>query len=151
MSKNSIQLSTIKLVSQFEGLSLHSYHDSGKKWAIGYGADYDLNGSPVTVSTPPITLQQADQLLAKQLQTYAAAVNAAINNTALTQNQFNACVSLCYNIGTGGFSESSVAKFIIDGNFQAAASAFLLWDKSGGQVNPVLLNRRKAEMAVFLS
>lgn len=148
MANNSIQESTIHLIAQFEGCILHPYKDSGGTWTIGFGATYDIHGNPVTSSTPPITMQQADQLLAKQLVSYAASVNHLVKVT-LTQNQFDACVSLCYNIGAGGFLQSTVLKDINAGNFPGAQQAFLLWNKVAGKVSPTLVSRRKAEMELF--
>lgn len=158
MSANQVEQSTIHLIAEFEGCILHPYKDAVGIWTIGYGATLDLNGHTVTAKTSPITLAQADQLLVKQLQRYANTVNEVIK-PRLTQNQFDACVSLCYNIGQGGFATSSVARFInatpypIYGvtKFPDAAKAFLLWDKAGGKLNAQLLARRQAEMELFLS
>ena len=144
-----IQQSTLDLLAQFEGLSLAPYQDVGKIWSIGYGSTHDINGNPVTSSTAPITKEQAYQLLAKQLQIYADAVTATIK-TPLTQNQFDACCSLCYNIGVNGFEQSTVARECNAVMYPQAAQAFLLWDKIKGVVSQGLLNRRKIEMGLFL-
>jgi len=72
-----------------------------------------------------------------------------------TIHQAAAMLSLAYNIGTSAFSTSTVLKEFNAGNIQAAADAFLLWDKAHVNGQPVvvagLLNRRKAEEAVFLT
>lgn len=71
-----------------------------------------------------------------------------------TQNQFDAMVSLCYNIGPANFATSSVAKLHNAGNHSAAADAFLKWNK--GRVRGKLtvlegLNRRRhAERKLYL-
>jgi lysozyme len=144
-----IQQSTTNLIEQFEGLSLKPYQDVGGVWTIGYGATYDLNGNPITANTPVLTPLQATQLLAKQLQIYANEVTSVIK-VILNQNQFDACTSLCYNIGTNGFAESTVARMCNANNFPAAAQAFLLWDKVKGVTNAGLLARRNKEMNLFL-
>lgn len=147
---NTVQISTVTLVSQFEGLSLVPYQDQGGVWTYGYGATIDLNGNPVTSRTQPISLNTAEVLLGLQLKQYADAVNESIKVT-LNQNQFDACVSLCYNIGIGGFESSTVCREINENNFPGAAQAFIMWDEVSGEVNDSLLNRRKKEMALFLS
>jgi GH24 family phage-related lysozyme (muramidase) len=68
----------------------------------------------------------------------------------LRQHEFAACTSLCFNIGQGGFAESTVVKKINlgrgDGHFVQAANAFLLWD------NPDMLRpRRERERRLFLT
>lgn len=76
---------------------------------------------------------------------YENAVRATLGQAGVTQAQFDMCVSLCFNIGTGGFASSSVARYIRAGRMRRAGLAFLLW------ANPrVLLGRRRREMAIFL-
>jgi lysozyme len=64
-------------------------------------------------------------------------------------------VSLCFNIGSGNFRTSSVLKFHLAGSVDAAADAFLLWDKAhvDGVLQEVagLLARRQAERALYLT
>ncbi len=50
----------------------------------------------------------------------------------LTQNQFDALVSLIYNIGEGNFASSTLLKMLNAGNYRGAADQFLVWDKSKG-------------------
>src|SRR6202035_3888215 len=61
-------------------------------------------------------------------------------------HQFDALVSLCFNIGAGGFHSSTVLRQHRAGNYAAAADAFLMWDKDHHDgvlvANPGLLRRR---------
>jgi lysozyme len=70
-------------------------------------------------------------------------------------HQAAAMLSLTYNIGTGAFIGSTVLKQFNAGKFQAAADAFLLWDKAmvDGKlvVVPGLLARRQEESEIFLT
>ena len=66
-------------------------------------------------------------------------------------NQLAAMTSLCYNIGTAGFSRSTVLKAHNRGDYQAAARAFALWNKSGGKVYAGLTRRRAKEAALYLT
>lgn len=72
-----------------------------------------------------------------------------------TQNQFDALVSLVYNIGEGAFAKSSILRFHNAGDFQAAATAFNLYNKAriDGALQPVkgLTNRRAREAALYAS
>lgn len=149
--KPTVQDSTIQFVAQFEGLSLIPYQDQGGVWTIGYGATYDLNDIPITEHTPPISAAYADALLEKQIEKYADTVTESLPDITLDQNQFDACVSLCYNIGQGAFASSTVCKMINENNLSLAADAFLLWDKVQGEVNQGLLTRREKERALFLA
>ena len=83
-----------------------------------------------------------------QIKAYEDGVRAAVK-VPLTQSQFNACVSLCYNIGVKAFSGSTVARRLNERKYKAACEAFELWNKAGGRVIQGLANRRKAEQKEF--
>ena len=105
---------------------------------------------PDVVLGQTYTMDQATQWLQQDLQWAEEAVcNSVLPN--LTQNQFDACVSLCFNIGTAGFANSSVTRDLNAHNTSAAADAFLMWDKQRGSVLHGLLNRREDERQLFLT
>jgi GH24 family phage-related lysozyme (muramidase) len=95
-----------------------------------------------------LTQSQEEALLNLILPPYAQDVKAYVK-VAVNQNQFDAMVSLDYNIGGGNFKSSSVVANINKGDFVAAASSFKLWNKSGGVVVQGLVNRRELEVALF--
>ena len=67
----------------------------------------------------------------------------------LTQNQFDALVSICFNIGAPNFDKSTLLKDLDSGDYADAASQFLVWDKQRGVTLPGLEKRRLAEKALF--
>ena len=72
----------------------------------------------------------------------------------LKQNQFDALVSLSYNIGAKNFANSTVVKYINNPNFHSSVypnleSAWKAWNKSGGHVMTGLTNRRNREWNMF--
>lgn len=149
MQNPTVQQSTIDLIRGFEKFVGTPYLDSNNYWTIGYGARF-INNQPVTHATPAITIDEAETLLNTQIKSYATEVSDSVK-TLINQHEYDACVSLCYNVGVGGFAASTVLREINAQDFPAAADAFLLWDKnSQGQVVEGLLNRREAERAVFL-
>lgn len=136
------------LIKSFEGLSLTAYPDTKKGYSIGYG---HFGAKPGDV----ITRAEADRLFDQDAVKYEAAVSYT-TPTAL-QHEFDAMVSLAYNIGTGdveggkgGFAGSTVARMHVMGDTASAADAFRLWNKSDGAVNPVLVKRREKERDVYL-
>jgi lysozyme len=64
----------------------------------------------------------------------------------LKAHQFDALVSLAFNIGAGGFKRSTVARCLNQGDFHGAADAILMWKKP-----PELLPRRRRERELFLT
>ena len=108
-----------------------------------------IAGIVAVVKGMTITQHQADDYLVQSLVKYEAAVDKAVTRSP-TQNQFDAMVSLCYNIGPGAFAKSSIVKKFNAGDLAGAADAFLLYRKAGGQVLPGLEARRADERALFL-
>lgn len=138
----------IALIKSFEGLELKAYKDAVGVWTIGYGHT-SMAGEPKVVPGMTITEAEAVEILKTDLVRYECGVKAKL--AGLTDNEYGACVSLCYNIGPGAFQKSSIVKLINEGNKQGAADAFLLWNKAGGKTLKGLVRRRQAERALFLS
>lgn len=136
-------------IAKEEGLILHPYLDSVKKPTIGLGSTYWEDGTPVKMTDKPIARERAFQLFATTLKRYEDAVNKAVPRP-INQNQFDAMVSLCYNIGTSGFSGSTVAKRVnANPCDQTIRDAFKMWKNAGGK--PILLGRRIRESELFFS
>lgn len=94
--------------------------------------------------------QECDDRFAADVAVFSAKVAALVGKTATSQNQFDAMVSLAYNIGLGAYGKSSVLRQHKAGDHGAAAAAFSLWCKQAGKVLPGLLRRRHAEAALYL-
>lgn len=139
----------LALLKQFEGVKLTAYRDVAGVWTIGYGHTAAAGGIAPKAGVT-ITQAQADAMLVNDLGQYERAVFRALTKTP-NQNQFDAMVSLCYNIGTGGFSKSSVVRHFNAGENAKAANAFLAWNKAGGKVVRGLTVRRSAEMDLFMA
>jgi Phage-related lysozyme (muraminidase) len=134
------------LIQGFEGFSSKAYRDAAG-WSIGYGhylGEGDHSGKT-------ITREEADSLFERDAVKYETAVSLTTPNT--TQSQFDAMVSLAYNIGigTGGFAGSTVARLHNMGDYQGAADAFRMWNKSQGVVHQGLVARREKERGVYLN
>jgi lysozyme len=138
----------IDLIKRWEGVKLTAYKCPAGIWTIGYGHT-SAAGSPKVVAGMTITTKEAEEILTRDLLKYETAVKNALTR-APNQNQFDAMVSLCYNIGPGAFKKSSVAKRFNEGNVAGAAEALRMWNKAGGKVLQGLVNRREDERKLFL-
>ena len=137
----------VSLIEKHEGLSLIGYLPTpNDKPTAGYGH----TGPDVQIGES-YSLAQAQEWLQQDLQWAEQAVTDSIVHLPFTQHQYDACVSLCYNIGISGFANSTVAHRLNMGDVQGAADAFLMWDKQHGTVLQGLLNRREDERLWFLS
>ncbi len=141
-----VNQATIELIKRNEGCVLHSYQDSVGVWTIGYG-----HTGPEVQPGQTITQAEAEQLLRGDLEKFQDGVDDALTDDADTSdNRFGAMVSLAFNIGLGAFAKSTVLREHNAGHHQAAADAFLMWNKAGGQVLKGLDRRRHEERALYL-
>lgn len=145
----------LDLIKQFEGLRLKAYRDGAGIWTIGYGTTRYENGQKIQ-PTDVITEHLAEELLRSDCRIFCFAVNDVLRVVSLTQNQFDALVSLCYNIGSNAFRSSSVVKNILSGQSEITISAsWMAWNKitvNGKKVvSAGLTNRRIAEVKHYYS
>jgi lysozyme len=132
------------LIQSFESLRLQAYQDQRGVWTIGWGHTGGV--VPYQETTPG----EADEWFTQDTQAACSAVTRT-TDVPLSQEQFDALVSLCFNIGQGNFGSSTLLKFLNAGDMTNAAAQFLVWDRVNGVPNAGLLRRRQAEQALFLS
>jgi len=134
------------IIRNYEGLKLKAYLCPAHIPTIGYGS----TGPDIKIGVV-WTLDQAKARLERDVTKFAAGVASLIGSAPTTQGQFDAMVSLAYNIGLAAFAKSSVLANHLHKRFANAAGAFALWNKGGGVVLPGLVNRRKAEATLYRS
>lgn len=142
-----MKLSTngLNLLKDFEGFRDKAYIPvPGDVPTIGFGFTEGVSMGDT------MTLEEGLARLRLEVVPYERAVEQACELSP-NQNQFDAMVLLCYNIGVGGFKRSSVLRAHNAGDPQAASRAFGLWNKSGGKVYAGLTRRRAAEAALYLT
>lgn len=136
----------IDLIKSFEGCKLTAYKCSAGVNTIGFGNTYYTNGNKVKLGDK-ITQAEADKLFLDLLPKYEKTVLNAIK-VPLTQNQFDALVSFCWNCGSSKtlfkminekFSEMNIVGFW--------TSHYIM---GGGKVLNGLVRRRKAEATLFV-
>jgi len=129
-----------------EGLKLKPYLDTKGIPTIAMGNTYYLDGRKVSMKDKALTLKEAQELSKIVADDFASKVDKAIVSD-VNQNQFNACVSLAYNIGAPGFKKSTALRLInTNPNDPAIGKAFMMWTK-----DKELLGRRKSEVTQYFS
>ena len=136
------------LIKEFEGFVANAYLCPAKVWTIGIGTTIYPNGVKVKKGDK-CTLEQAHEYLAHDMIEFEKTVNDSVK-VPLSQNQFDALVSLAYNIGSGAFKNSTLLKKLNAKDYAGAADQFLVWNKGGGKVLNGLVKRRASERALFL-
>lgn len=141
----------LALIKASEGLRLKSYPDpatGGEPFTVGYGTTSSAGVGKISKGMV-ITKVQAESMLVRSLDAYERGVMKVLAKVP-TQHQFDAMVSLAYNIGIARFASSSVVKAFNAGDHARAGQAFLMWNKAAGRVMPGLTRRRQAERDLFL-
>lgn len=142
-----INAASLELIKRFEGWRDTAYLDAVNVLTIGYGHT-SMAGEPVVKSGMKITRAEGEAILRRDLVKYAKAVEDAVK-VPLTDNQFGALVSFCYNVGPGNFRSSSVLERVNAKRFEDVPIRLLLWNKAGGKTLAGLTRRRQAEGDLF--
>lgn len=142
----------IALLKSKEGFRATAYWDYSQ-YSIGYGSACTKDEYP-----NGITEAQADILLREMLQGFEEKLDKFLqeNYITLRDNQYDALISLTYNIGSGWMKESALATLLKNGTYSnnELASAIGIWChvKSNGvtSIHDGLVARRISEINVFL-
>lgn len=135
-----------------EGFVPWAYNDPANHATFGVG--HLLHRGPVTASdragwgtkAQPKPRALVERVLREDLAgRYEPALREAVKKP-LKPHQFDALLSLCFNIGTGGFKQSTVVRRLNEGDFAGAADAILMWSKPA-----ILMPRRRRERELFLN
>lgn len=153
---NSMKTSSagIALIIESEDFRATPYLCEARLWNIGFGHRIESKDDYPF----PITYTRAQELLAQDLEYFERAVNRLVM-VPLTQPQFDALVSLTYNIGPDenhngkaeGLGESTLLALLNQGDYLGAAEQFLVWHHVHHKDSEGLKKRREKERALFLS
>lgn len=105
---------------------------------IGFGATQGVK--PGDTTTPVKAINRALVDVAR----FEAAIKLCVK-VPLNQHEYDAFLSLSYNIGAGAFCNSNLVKKLNALDYAGACREILRWDKFGGKPLPGLTKRREAE------
>ena len=125
-------------IEQREGYRAAPYQDDAGVWTQGIG---ETEG--VTPNSPLLDYATARTRFLNLVQrTYADKVDVLLEGVPTTQDQFDAMVSLVYNIGVPNFTRSSVLRAHKAGDYDAATAAFAMWNKITSPITKKLVVNR---------
>lgn len=134
----------LNILKSFESCRLEAYQDAKGLWTIGYGHTDDVHPGEL------LSQAAADELLQSDLKRLETQILSVLI-TQPTQNQFDAMISLSYNIGFYAFKKSTLLKLFNMNDMIGAGEEFLKWVKISGKNCAGLARRREAERKLFLS
>jgi lysozyme len=147
----------IDLIKRFESCRLKAYPDpqtGAAPWTCGWGETEGV--------TPDTwwTQDECDRRLAVAIEAREAMVSRYVTH-AMTQGQFDAFVSIFYNVGPGNQYKDGIAHLhpdgrpstllrkFNDGDIGGCENEWLKWISPGSKDEHGLKNRRMAELALF--
>lgn len=144
----------VNLIKHFEGFYSKAYLCPAGKWTIGWGHTKNVKSGDVC------SKDLAEIYLKEDLQEAARVVEQYVK-VPLTQGQYDALASFCFNVRPDLFRNSTLLKKLNKGDYAGAAEQFLRWIYGGDQNGDKkitkadallgLIKRRAAERALFLS
>lgn len=135
----------LDLIKYYESLRLNAYLDVKGVPTIGYG-----DTGPHVQMGQTITAAEAEQRLMKRLRDEFEPGVLKVLTRKPDQFEFDAMVSLAYNIGVGAFQKSTLVKKFNAGDIAGAADQFLVWTRAGNEHPRGLKRRRASERCLFL-
>ena len=134
------------LIREFESCRLQAYRDCVGKLTVGYGHTKGVHEGMV------IDHAQADDFLKEDVADVEKPLGVLLEKIRVTQGQWDALVSFCFNLGVGAFKVSTLRGMLKARDIQGAANQFERWVYAGGKKKlDGLIRRRAAEKKLFLS
>jgi lysozyme len=130
-------------IKRYEGCVLKAYLCPAKVWTIGYGH----TGSEVREGLTWLQ-HEANAAFLKDVARFESGVE-TVTTQIISQQQFDALVSLAFNIGMKAYQDSTLLKKLNSGDHVGAACQFARWNKVNGQYNEGLALRRASELYTF--
>lgn len=133
-------------VALHEGYRGTAYDDGAGVQTVGFGTTRREDGSPVGPGDR-ITPERAVARLARELDATGREVARCVGDVPLAQHEFDAFVSLAYNIGAGAFCRSTLVKRLkqTPPDYAGACAEIKRWTRAGGRELLGLVRRREDE------
>lgn len=128
-------------IANHEAFRSKAYDDGVGVQTIGFGTTAGVKkGDTITVERALIRLGQ-------DVGAFEQEMKRCLGDVALYQHEWDAYVSLTYNIGYGAFCRSSVVRKLkrTPPDYKGACESILLFNKAGGKIWPGLVKRRQDE------
>lgn len=141
----------ITLIKKWEGYSATAYPDpatGAEPWTIGWGSTRNMDTGASINQGDTIDEATATRWLELEVDECAHVLEVALRDVPLNQNQWDALVSLAYNVGPS--FGSGLLSALKSRDWQLVADKILLYNKANGREMEGLTNRRREERALFL-
>jgi lysozyme len=141
----------VDLIKKHEGFRSKPYLCPANVPTIGYGATFYPDGRKVKLTDESINETIGEVILKKHLEKFEQYVDSYCTDK-LNQNQFDALVSFCFNLGPSNLKSSTLLKKVnANHNDPTIKDEFMKWVKAGGRTLKGLVTRRTEEANLYFS
>ena len=142
---SAVMAAAVALVGAWEGVRTVAYRDIVGIPTVCFGETRGVKMGD------RYTMEECRTMLGDALVEFETGMRRCLRNPdAVPDKPYVAFLSLSYNIGTGAFCKSTVARLANAGDIRGACNAIPAWNKAGGKVVKGLVNRRAEEQQICL-
>lgn len=147
-----------RLITEWEGSKREAYEDEAGYLTIGVGHKLtrsELTSGKLCIACRDVrwrhglTEEQVGDLLGQDLRRYEQVADEAVTVT-VSQHQFDALVSFCFNVGVSAFRRSTLVRLLNSGLYDEVPGQLSRWVYAGGRVVQGLRNRREKEINLWV-
>ena len=144
-----VSKAAILLIKHHEGVRSRPYRCPAGLWTVGVGHLIGDGKSLPESWNRTFSQEEIDKILKSDLRRFELGLIKLLPNIPLKQNEFDALVSFCFNLGLGCFQRSTIRQALLRGNKEAAMESLVKYCRAGGKILRGLQTRRLDEKALF--
>jgi lysozyme len=144
-----VSKAAILLIKHHEGVRSRPYRCPAGLWTVGVGHLIGDGKSLPESWNRTFSQEEIDKILKFDLRRFELGLTKLLPNIPLKQNEFDALVSFCFNLGLGCFQRSTIRQALLRGNKEVAMESLVKYCRAGGKILRGLQTRRLDEKALF--
>ncbi len=144
-----VSKAAILLIKHHEGVRSRPYRCPAGLWTVGVGHLIGDGKSLPESWNRTFSQEEIDKILKSDLRRFELGLTKLLPNIPLKQNEFDALVSFCFNLGLGCFQRSTIRQALLRGNKEAAMESLVKYCRAGGKILKGLQTRRLDEKTLF--
>jgi len=139
----------ILLIKHHEGVRNKPYRCPAGLWTVGVGHLIGDGKQLPDGYNKTFTDREIDKILKADLRRFELGLSKLLPNVPLKQNEFDALISFCFNLGLGCFQRSTIRQALLRGDKTQAMESLVKYCRAGGKILRGLQTRRLDEKALF--
>jgi len=140
----------IQLLKHHEGVRYKPYRCPAGLWTVGVGHLIGDGKSLPREWDKTFTQDEVNGILKSDLRRFELGISKMLPNVPLRQQEFDAILSFCFNLGLGCFQRSTIRQALLRGDKEQAMESLVKYCRAGGKILKGLQNRRLDEKRLFV-